>query len=184
VRQKLDACGASRFGIGMKTIVLTWASMAALALSSSCESSDQRTAREKVEAVKNKVESAAKQLGRDAKQLSSTVKEKGREAGITQQSVSEASPEATLKRSAAELKREAQFAGAEVSQAARDAKVKFNLSRALGLSAVSKIQVNSSGSMVTLRGSVPSLGAREDAERAALRTDGVRQVDNQLGIQP
>ncbi|MFL6414785.1 MAG: BON domain-containing protein [Bryobacteraceae bacterium] len=62
--------------------------------------------------------------------------------------------------------------------------MKYNLSSALGVSAVSRIQVNSSGNTVTLQGSVPNSEARAEAERVALGTQGVTKVINQLSVQP
>lgn len=62
--------------------------------------------------------------------------------------------------------------------------MKYNLSTALGIAAVSKIEVNSNGNTVSLRGSVSNAEERTDAERVALSTSGVSKVVNELRVQP
>jgi osmotically-inducible protein OsmY len=66
----------------------------------------------------------------------------------------------------------------------QSAKVKYNLSVALGLSAVSRIDVVSSGNTVTLRGTVSTARQRAEAERVALSTSGVAHVVNEIRVQP
>jgi osmotically-inducible protein OsmY len=149
-----------------------------------CQRSDQDAARVRAERFKNKAEAAAKQLGRDARELGAKVNEEARQVKATRASGTEASPEEKLRGGAADLKREGEAAGAKLSTATQSAKVKFNLSAALGLSAVSKIDVDSNGNTVTLRGSVASADQRAEAERTALSTSGVTKVVNELRIQP
>lgn len=60
--------------------------------------------------------------------------------------------------------------------------MKYNLSTVLGIGAVSNIEVDSNGSTVTLRGSVPSADGRAEAERVALSTSGVTKVVNELRV--
>ena len=102
--------------------------------------------------------------------------------GATGQSGPGETPEEKLRRGAAELKREGQEAGVKLSQAGRGAKVKYNLAAALGLSAVSQIEVDSKGNTITLRGSVADPDGRAEAERVGLGTDGVTKVVNELRV--
>ncbi len=44
------------------------------------------------------------------------------------------------------------------------------------------IDVRTSGAKVTLSGTVASYAAREEAEKIAINTDGVKAVDNQLNV--
>lgn len=167
----------------MKTTVPAFFAALGLLISSGCQRSDQEAARERGERFKAKAEAAARQLERDGKQLAAKANEKARELRARGHSNGGDSPEDKLKRGAAELNREGKEAGAKLSQMGQSAKVKYNLSTALGIGAVSKVKVDSNGSTVTLRGSVPSADARAEAERAALSTSGVTKVVNELRVE-
>ena len=45
------------------------------------------------------------------------------------------------------------------------------------------IDVRTSGAKVTLSGTVASYAAREEAEKIAINTDGVKAVDNQINVE-
>ncbi len=45
------------------------------------------------------------------------------------------------------------------------------------------IDVQTSGAKVTLSGTVASYAAREEAEKIAISTDGVKAVDNQINVE-
>jgi hyperosmotically inducible protein len=45
------------------------------------------------------------------------------------------------------------------------------------------IGVNTKAGMVTISGSVPSYGTRENAEKLAIATDGVKAVDNEITVE-
>lgn len=45
------------------------------------------------------------------------------------------------------------------------------------------IDVRTSGAKVTLSGTVASYAAREEAEKLAISTDGVKAVDNQINVE-
>src|SRR4051812_23021969 len=79
-----------------------------------CQRSDQDASRERAERFKNKAEAAAKQLGRDAKELGAKVNEEARQVKATRASGTEASPEEKLRGGAADLKREGEAAGAKL----------------------------------------------------------------------
>ncbi len=172
-------------GVGkMKTPRFAFIAAVTLLAGVSCQRTDQEAARERAEHYKKEAEAAAKRLGQDARELGAKVNEKAHEAGAVGGSGTGESPEEKLRRGAAELKREGQEAGAKLSQAGQGAKVKYNLSAALGLTAVSQIEVDSNGNTVTLRGSVANADQRAEAERVALGTDGVTKVVNELRVKP
>jgi 5'-3' exonuclease len=163
--------------------LLSWTFVGFIALTAGCQRSDREAARERAEHIKTKAEAAAKQLGQDARELGTKVNEKAHEVGATRPSGTEQSPAEKLKRGAAELNKEGQAAGAKLSQVGQSAKVKYNLTAALGLSTVSKIEVDSNGNTVTLRGTVASIDQKQEAERVALETDGVTKIVNKLQVQ-
>ena len=168
----------------MKTTGAAFIAILSLLISFGCQPSDREAARERGERFKAKAQAAAKQLERDGKELGAKATEKARELGATSASRDGDSPGDKLKRGAAELNREGKKAGAKLSQVGQSARVKYNLSTALGIAAVSKIEVDSNGSTVTLRGSVPNADERTEAERVALSTSGVSKVVNELRVQP
>lgn len=168
----------------MKTTGAAFIAILSLLISFGCQPSDREAARERGERFKAKAKAAARQLERDGKELSAKATEKARDLGATSTSNGGDSPGDKLNRGAAELNREGKVAGAKLSQAGQSAKVKYNLSTALGIAAVSKIEVNSNGNTVSLRGSVSNAEERTDAERVALSTSGVSKVVNELRVQP
>ena len=167
----------------MKTTLPGFLAIISLLISSGCQRSDQEAARERGERFKAKAQAAAKQLERDGKELAAKANEKARELKSSGNSNGGDSPEDKLKRGAAELNREGKEAGAKLSQMGQSAKVKYNLSTALGIGAISKIEVDSNGGTVTLRGSIPSADGRAQAERVALSTSGVTRVVNELRVE-
>ena len=74
---------------------------------------------------------------------------------------------------------------AEIKQDAKDAtlttKVKSALAADVGLSTL-KIDVDSAGSTVTLKGTVDSADKKQRAEEVARKVDGVATVRNQLQV--
>ncbi|HYZ73556.1 MAG TPA: BON domain-containing protein [Chthoniobacterales bacterium] len=166
----------------MKIPVVAFVAAVGVAAGPGCQRSDREATRERAERLKTKAEATARQLGQDAKKLGAKIDEKARQAGATRESGTEQSPEEKLKRGAAELEQQSKEAGTKLSQASQSAKVKYNLSAALGLSAASKIEVDSSGNTVTLRGTVASADQRAEAERVALSTTGVIKVVNELRV--
>ena len=76
-------------------------------------------------------------------------------------------------------------ATSDISQAAKDstltAKVKSALAADVGLSTL-KIDVDSAGSTVTLKGTVDSADKKQRAEEVARKVDGVATVRNQLQV--
>ena len=86
---------------------------------------------------------------------------------------------------AAEVRQEAREVTSSVKSAVNDASitasVNAELARDTELSAV-RIDVDTSGGKVALKGNVPTAEARERATRLARGVDGVTEVDNQLEV--
>jgi len=89
----------------------------------------------------------------------------------------------TDRKSMDEAKEKAKHAGAEAKRATRNAaltgKVKSALAADVGLKTV-KIDVDSEGGVVTLKGSVDSLDTKRRAEATAKKVSGVTEVHNEL----
>jgi hyperosmotically inducible protein len=168
----------------MKTTGLALFGAVTLLINSGCQQSDRDAARERAEQLKVKAEAAARQLEHDGKELGAKATEKAREVGASSRSSTANTPEDKVRVGAAELKQEGKEAGARLSQLTQSAKVKYNLSTALGIGAVSKMEIESTGSVVTLRGSVPNADQKSQAERVAQSTSGVTKVVNELRVEP
>jgi len=75
-------------------------------------------------------------------------------------------------------------ASAKLDDAALLAKVKAKLASDTGLATLKNVNVDTRGSVVTLRGTVGSDAQRRQAERAASQADGVTRVVNELKVAP
>ncbi len=73
-------------------------------------------------------------------------------------------------------------AGAKLDRAAMIAKVKAKLATDVGLSTVTGVEVDASGQVVTLRGTVSSEQQRQQAEQAVRQVSGVTRVINDLRV--
>jgi osmotically-inducible protein OsmY len=71
----------------------------------------------------------------------------------------------------------AQAADAATSNRVRE---RFAADAELGRHAIG---VHAKAGMVTISGSVPSYGTRENAEKLAIATDGVKAVDNKITVE-
>jgi osmotically-inducible protein OsmY len=82
-----------------------------------------------------------------------------------------------------QAKEKAKHAGAEAKRATKNAaltgKVKSALAADVGLKTV-KIDVDSEGGVVTLKGNVDSLDTKRRAEATAKKVSGVTEVHNEL----
>jgi hyperosmotically inducible periplasmic protein len=75
-------------------------------------------------------------------------------------------------------------AATKLDDAALLAKVKAKLASDVGLATLQRINIDTHGSLVTLRGTVASETQRQGAQRAALQVSGVTRVVNELKISP
>jgi osmotically-inducible protein OsmY len=75
-------------------------------------------------------------------------------------------------------------AAAKLDHAAMLAKVKTKLASNVGLATLADVDVDSSGHVVTLRGTVASDAQRQEAGQAVAQIEGVTKVVNDLKVQP
>lgn len=155
-----------------------------LCLLTACSPRDREVARDRGENAREKVKGAAEKLKQEAEHVGSKLKAEAQKVGATPEAGPEHSPEEKLRRGAEALRQESEGAGAKLSQAAQTAKVKYNLTAALGLAGASHINVDSNGNTVTLEGSVASADQKAEAQRVALATEGVTKVINSLRVEP
>jgi hyperosmotically inducible protein len=72
----------------------------------------------------------------------------------------------------------------KVDNAAMTTAVKSKLAADVRLSTLTSINVDSSGDIVTLTGTVPKTDDKRKAEEVAMTVDGVRRVINNLEVKP
>jgi osmotically-inducible protein OsmY len=148
---------------------------AALTLLAACDKSDNRTAGEKLDSAVTKTEQAADTAAAKTGQAVREAKAK----------VESSDTAADVKAGMANVKEAAKEAGAAVSAKVDDAAITASVSSGLAkdpdLSAI-KINVDTKGGVVTLKGPAPSAAAKERAEQIAKGVQGVTSVDNQLDV--
>ncbi len=157
-----------------------WLALAATCgalLLAGCDKNDTRTVGEKVDAGLAKTEQAADTAAAKTKDALAEAK-----ARIDSSSVP---GEASLKQGAANVMAAAKGAGASLGATIDDASVTASVSAGLAkdveLSAV-KIDVDTKGGAVTLKGPSPSAAAKLRATEIAKAVNGVMSVDNQLDV--
>jgi hyperosmotically inducible protein len=147
---------------------------AALTLAA-CDKSDNRTAGEKLDGAVAKTEQAADTAAAKTEQALKDAKAKADASGTT----------AEVKEGMANVKEAAKEAGAAVSATVDDAAITASVSAGLAkdpdLSAI-KINVDTKGGAVSLKGPAPSAAAKARAEEIAKGVQGVTSVDNQLDV--
>ncbi|MGJ7529519.1 BON domain-containing protein [Variovorax sp. GB1P17] len=147
---------------------------AALTLAA-CDKSDNRTAGEKLDSAVAKTEQAADTAAAKTEQALKDAKAKADASGTT----------ADVKEGMANAKEAIKDAGAAVSATVDDAAITASVSAGLAkdpdLSAI-KINVDTKGGAVSLKGPAPSAAAKARAEDIAKGVQGVTSVDNQLDV--
>ncbi|WP_093239368.1 BON domain-containing protein [Variovorax sp. EL159] len=147
---------------------------AALTLAA-CDKSDNRTAGEKLDSAVAKTEQAADTAAAKTEQALKDAKAKADTSGVT----------ADVKEGMANAKEAARNAGAAVSATVDDAAITASVTAGLAkdpdLSAI-KIDVDTKGGAVSLKGPAPSAAAKARAEEIAKGVQGVTSVDNQLDV--
>ncbi len=89
-----------------------------------------------------------------------------------------------MRRGGQDLRAAGEKAGVKLDHAAMVAKVKAKLATDVGLSTVTGIDVDASGQVVTLRGTVASEEQKQQAEQAVMQLGGVTKVINDLKVNP
>jgi osmotically-inducible protein OsmY len=150
-----------------------------------CSQSDQQKARERAEEARRKARQEAHTLAHDAKQAAHSLDNQIHQAMNGNGSAPGSdSADAKLRRGGDDLRAAGNQAGVKIDHAAMIAKIKAKLINDVGLSTVTRIEVNDSGQVVTLRGTVDSPEQKTQAEHAVLRVQGVTKVVNDLQVQP
>lgn len=167
---------------------------ALLALSFSCSNADKEKAnqraaetRQKTHEETERLQHDARQLGHEAKQEAKSLDQKINQALTTPGSAGNgttAQADEKLRRGGEDLRVAGDQAGVKLSRAAMIAKVKTKLATDVGLSTITGVDVNASGQVVTLRGTVSSEQQKQQAEQAVLQLGGVTRVVNELRVKP
>jgi osmotically-inducible protein OsmY len=162
-----------------------------LLLLAGCSRSDNAVTRDREAQAKEKARAAADRLSRDAKKFGQEIKQDAHDLnqklGTAISSTAPASSgtsqaEQKVARGTRDLRIEADQAGVKLNHAAIIAKVKAKLASDVGLSTVTGVDVDTSGQVVTLRGTVDSVQQKELAEQAAKQVSGVNRVIDDLKI--
>jgi osmotically-inducible protein OsmY len=151
---------------------------AGIAISLGCSDRDQERARERAEQAKAKTRAEAHKLGQQAEN----------EAHVLKKDINRALQPGTAngRGEAAEekLRNGTAEAGTKLGHAALIAKVKASLARQAGLSTVTNVEVDATGQVVTLRGTVDSEAQKQAAEQAVAQINGVSKVVDDLRVRP
>lgn len=167
---------------------------ALLALLIACNRGDQQKAHERAAEAKQKARLEAQRARDEARRLGQQAKQ---EAGSLRQNIDHAlqgtgpaqsgptgQAEEKLRRGGNDLRVAGNQAAVKLDHAAMIAKVKAKLATDVGLSTVTGIDVDASGQVVTLRGTVASEQQKQEAEQAVLQLSGVRKVVDELTVRP
>ena len=156
-----------------------------------CSQSNQKTAQQRADEAKAKARRAGERLNQDAKQLGHEIKQEAhtldQKIGAALNSTgpangSSSESEQKVAQGGRELRVEADKAGVKLDHAAIIAKVKAKLAANVGLSTVTSVDVDATGQVVTLQGTVDSVQQKQLAEQAALQVNGVTKVINDLNV--
>jgi osmotically-inducible protein OsmY len=125
-------------------------------VSTGCDRSTQEKARERQAEAEQKIRRLASEAKQRAKELDHNIK------GAVQP--------------------DSEHAGEKLDNAALLAKVKAKLASDVGVATLNNVNVDISGSVVTLRGTVASDEERQAAQKAASQVSGVTSVVNELKV--
>jgi osmotically-inducible protein OsmY len=165
--------------------------LTSLFLLGGCSQSDQQTAQQREAEAKDKARHATERLKQDAHKLGSEIKQEARSLNDKiGNSLNSSAPssngsseaEAKIKRGTEDLRVEAGQAGVKLSRAAVIARVKTKLATDVGLSTVTSVDVDTTGQVVTLHGTVDSTAQKQQAEQAVLQVPGVTRVIDDLSV--
>lgn len=167
------------FGVALFAAVLALVSAA-------CSRTDQEKARERAAEARQKAREEAHQLAHEAKRAAHELKDQIHDAteGSGPGSTGGGGAREKLRRGGDDLRAAGSQATVKLDHAALIAKVKAKLASDVGLSTVTRVEVDDSGQVVTLRGTVDSPEQKAQAEHAVRQVDGVTRVVNELQVRP
>ncbi|HEY3939929.1 MAG TPA: BON domain-containing protein [Bryobacteraceae bacterium] len=139
-----------------------------LIFSLACNQSDREKAKERGAEARQETQQAAARAAAEARKLGEEAKREANSQG---------------KKIDLALQPDDQ-AAAKLDHAAMLAKVKTKLASNVGLATLADVDVDSSGHVVTLRGTVASDAQRQEAGQAVAQIEGVTKVVNDLKVQP
>ena len=152
---------------------------------SACSRSDEDTARQRAAEAREKARQEAHSLASHAKQTAHDLKRDINQA-VNSGGARPANDSAHegLQRGGRDLRAAGDEAKVKLDRAALIAKIKAKLASDVGLATVTSIDVDDSGQVVTLRGTVDTAEQKKQAEYAVRQVSGVRDVVNDLQVQP
>jgi osmotically-inducible protein OsmY len=130
-----------------------------VSLCMSCSDTQQERAQERAEQARQEAKKLGNEAKQEARQLNHQIKQ-------------------------ALNSKESRQAAQKLDRAALVAKVKAKLATDVGLSTVTSVDVDATGHVVTLRGTVKSPEQKRQAERTVAQLDGVTRVVNELQVSP
>jgi len=168
-----------RFGAALLVALLALGSAA-------CSRSDEDKARERAAEARQKAREEAHELAHQAKRAANDLHRQINQAmdGNGPRSTASDGAGQKLQRGGEDLRAAGSEATVKLDRAALIAKVKAKLASDVGLSTVTRVEVDNSGQVVTLRGTVDSPEQKAQAERAVRQVDGVTKVVNDLQVKP
>src|SRR5579863_10418797 len=164
-----------------------------VALLGGCSPSDREKTRERTEEARRKADRGAARAREEAHELAHRAKEGAHELehnirdavnGTGSAQDGNGAARQKLRRGSEDLRAAGSEAQVKLSHAAMIAKVKAKLANDVGLSTVTSVEVDTSGQVVTLRGTVSSPEQKQQAENAVRQVSGVTRVINELQVQP
>jgi osmotically-inducible protein OsmY len=178
----------------MKRRVGTALILTVLALLAGCGQADKEKAQQRAAEARRKADEAAARareeahkLAREAKQEARALNHKINDAlngtGTGRGGDSSAAGQ-KLQRGGEDVRRAGNEAEVKLNHAALIARVKAKLANDVGLSTVTSVDVDASGRVVTLRGTVSSPEQKQQAENAVRQVNGVDRVINDLEVRP
>lgn len=151
-----------------------------------CSQSEQEKAQQRAAEAQRKAREEAHKLAHEAKRAANSLDSQIGQAmnGSGPRSTATDSAGQKLRRGGEDLRAAGSEASVKLDRAALIAKVKAKLASDVGLSTVTRVEVDDSGQVVTLRGTVDSPEQKAQAEHAVRQLDGVTRVVNDLEVKP
>lgn len=145
-----------------------------------CSQSDQETERQRAAEAREKARRATEHAKEETRKLGHELKQ---EAKQLDQNIDRALQAKGTTQPNNEPNEKLRAAGAKLDRAAMIAKVKAKLAADVGLSTVTSVDVDATGQVVTLRGTVSSEDQKQQAENAVKQLSGVTRVINLLRVE-